>query len=617
MRRWNIIPARDYSALAFATSSPLPNGTQGTPYSYTMFATGGSPPYTWSLVSQTGTDSFTVSPAGVVSSSATNAETDSLTIRVTDSRGAQSTGIFTVQIVASGGGLAFQLAANHYVPAYAAPIIVHPRPDSETNTWERCRMAPNVGQWRIPICLYGGSWPFQYTIQSNGGATGLSIGQTYGSADYGVLSWTNPVIGTYSIIVRVTTQDYGRLGGSADPTGQYDIPFTLSIYDKNDTTRFVWIDSVNGVDTNAGTYALPIKTISKFAAMSTAGMQAHFRQGTYTIAGVLDLSTRARVLVGYVGETATFDYTSPSVSANQYVSFGGGGAYVGNIFCAGSPSDLVAATNANDYYMLRNAGDRFTAFENTFDSFDGHLAVPSNFSNWGGISMFSNALMHNYVAAVNNKFQNFTRMNSAGGMIWYSARYGCVEGNTVNGFNGTGSTGSTHGIIMKGRCSYITMRNNQSPNSQTDITYCPFNQYQGTDGGGGNNPDQNELCWNWVTQAPPGNNGAQGSAMIMGAGSYAAWTGWQYRNTVVGANFMDGSASNTIYITNNVLCTEHGIVNDRDHYASPTIVEVSSGNLVDTYANRASVVDPATGYVLSAYLTAHGITRGTVGHQVL
>jgi len=599
---------------SITSPSTLTGGTQGSAYSYAMAATSGTPPYIWSLVSQTGTNSFAVSAAGVVSGPSTNVETDSLTIQVTDNNGMTATGVFSVSIAAAAP---FQLATGHYVPAYAAPIIVHPRPDTETNSWERCRMAPNVGQWRIPISIYGGSWPFKYAITSNGGATGLSIGQTYGTTDYGVLSWTNPVIGTYSITVQVTTQDYGRLGGSADPSGQYNISFTLSVYDKNDTTRFVWLDSVNGNDANTGSYAAPIKTISKFASMSTAGMQAHFRQGTYTIAGILDLTSRAKVFVGYVGETATLDYTSPSVNANQYVDAHGPGCYFGNIFCTGSPSDLVAASNSNDYYMLRNTGDRFAAFENTFDSFDGHLAVPSNFSNWGGISMFSNALMHNYVAAVNNKFQNFTRMNSAGGMIWYSARYGCVEGNTVNGFNGTGSTGSTHGIIMKGRCSYVTMRNNQSPTSQTDITYAPFNQYNGTDGGGGNNPDQNELCWSFVTQAPPGNNGAQGSAMIIGAGAYAASTCWEYRNTVVGANFCDGPAVCTVYITNNVLCSEHGIANDRDHYAGNVLNEIISGNLVDTYANRASVVDPATGYVLTAYLGAHGITRGTVGHQVL
>jgi hypothetical protein len=58
------------------------------------------PPYTWSLVSQTGTNSFTVSAAGVVSSSALHVETDSLVIQVSDSVGASSTGAFSVQVSA-------------------------------------------------------------------------------------------------------------------------------------------------------------------------------------------------------------------------------------------------------------------------------------------------------------------------------------------------------------------------------------------------------------------------------------------------------------------------------------------------------------------------------------
>jgi len=91
-------------APSITSPSVLPSGTQSSAYTYTMAAFGGSPPYTWSLVSQTGTNSFSVSSAGVISSSALHVETDSLTIQVQDSVGATASGVFSVQIVASAGG---------------------------------------------------------------------------------------------------------------------------------------------------------------------------------------------------------------------------------------------------------------------------------------------------------------------------------------------------------------------------------------------------------------------------------------------------------------------------------------------------------------------------------
>ena len=41
------------SSLSITTSSPLPGATTGLAYSYTMTAVGGTPPYTWSITSDT------------------------------------------------------------------------------------------------------------------------------------------------------------------------------------------------------------------------------------------------------------------------------------------------------------------------------------------------------------------------------------------------------------------------------------------------------------------------------------------------------------------------------------------------------------------------------------
>src|SRR5271165_664694 len=50
------------AAVSISTTSPLTNATQGSPYSFTMTAINGIPGYTWSLLSQTGSNTWSVSP---------------------------------------------------------------------------------------------------------------------------------------------------------------------------------------------------------------------------------------------------------------------------------------------------------------------------------------------------------------------------------------------------------------------------------------------------------------------------------------------------------------------------------------------------------------------------
>jgi len=87
--------------LVITTTSPLTGGTTGIPYAFGMSATGGVLPYTWSLVSNTGTNSWVVTSFGSVTGTPTTVETDSLTIRVTDAVSTTTTGVFSIT-VASG-----------------------------------------------------------------------------------------------------------------------------------------------------------------------------------------------------------------------------------------------------------------------------------------------------------------------------------------------------------------------------------------------------------------------------------------------------------------------------------------------------------------------------------
>ena len=85
--------------LAIATTSPLPGGMQGTAYSQTLTAGGGTAPYSWTLVSgSTLPAGLTLSTGGVISGTPTVTGTTSFTVRVTDSSSPVQTAQATLSI---------------------------------------------------------------------------------------------------------------------------------------------------------------------------------------------------------------------------------------------------------------------------------------------------------------------------------------------------------------------------------------------------------------------------------------------------------------------------------------------------------------------------------------
>lgn len=544
------------------------------------------------------------------------------------------------QSSSGGGSAAWQLATGHYQPAYIAPVIVHPRPDNDTgslatgnpNSWERARLCPDGIPWRIPLTMYGGSWPFEYKVLS--GPAGLSIGQHFGDTDYGFLSWANPVIGTYTIQVQITTQDFGRTGGSADPTGQYTVSWTLVVADHTDVTKFVWLDASAGSDSNNGAFATPWQTLTGFAGASTSGKQLIFKAGTYAVnvlSAILDCTSRAKVFIGYPGASVTIDYsgtwsgTDIWILLNSGSGAGSGGCSASNITFNGSPSNwaTINAAQNHDQFHIFHYGDRALYYENTFTNMNG-FSTNGGWSNWQGIFPAATSSMHNYFSNVKNTFSNMSNMESGGASISYSMRCAVIEGNVVSGFNNGKNV--QQGIITKGHNSLVSIRRNVAwvqggtlASPVQGITTGGVIQYQGNDGGSGDNPNFNESCWNLVFNTPGPNGGNSPSALVYGDASFSSWTGYEYRNTSVGPRFATGASgfTNTLYSSSNLLCTEHGIENDATHYGATNLTLNSSGDVVDSYSNRTAVVDPATGYILSAYATANGITLGTVGHQVL
>ena len=77
--------------LSITTSSPLPDGTVGTAYSQGLTATGGTPPYTWSVASGPLPSGLTLTQAGTLSGTPANAGTFGFTVQVRDAAGVTNT----------------------------------------------------------------------------------------------------------------------------------------------------------------------------------------------------------------------------------------------------------------------------------------------------------------------------------------------------------------------------------------------------------------------------------------------------------------------------------------------------------------------------------------------
>lgn len=552
----------------------------------------------WSLVS--GPSGAFIDQTGLVTMAATPG---SVVVRATGLQGLyiEATCVVTITTQA-----AWQLDSGHYVPTRLAPAIIHPRPDGETNAWERHRLAPSSVAWLIPIAVQGGAWPFRYTVDATSAAKGITIGETYGSAGYGVLSWASPTVGSHTITVTVYTQEYGRnTSGMADTLTR---TFTLVVADKADTTKFLWVDAINGNDsTGTGSPVAPYKTFAKVQSVWSQTKQVFWRAGTYAVTtGVvgqpINMATGASLVhVGYPGETVTW-----SQQGGDFLSNVAGGCYFGNLNFTGS--NLV--NYAEWWTMLLGQVERFTFFASRWHDIDvggGNVS----WGNEGGLTGFA-TVIRRYISVINCKFERITNIQNGAASVLYSSEYVLYEGNVISGI-GNFNDSEPSVLIAKGRNGRVTFRNNRLPDNNLQAHWI-LNHWFGPDGGEGvNPPDYAETCWNYVR------NPISGCAAPFGVNAGSAWNNaFLYRNTLVSRfNYVPSyGRACTLGVDGNVMITDSGLLNDAQgaNVVGLNIV-TSVPNILATNANVGSVIDQ-NGYLLDSCLAAKGIARGSCGHEV-
>jgi hypothetical protein len=153
----------------------LPGGIQNLPYSTTLAATGGSAPYTWSVISGSLPSGLTLAPGtGIISGNPAVATTSSFTVQVGDSKALTAAWAFTIVI---GGGS---------TPAITTTSV----PGGMQNL-----------SYSTTLAATSGTMPYSWSITSGALPPGLSLGTATGT-----ISGTPIAAGTSSFTVQV--RDY-------------------------------------------------------------------------------------------------------------------------------------------------------------------------------------------------------------------------------------------------------------------------------------------------------------------------------------------------------------------------------------------------------------------------
>src|SRR5262245_59180333 len=158
--------------VSITTSSPLPNGTLGMSYSQSLAATGGTPPYTWSVTTGAPPGGLALSPAGVLSGIPTRLAMTNFTVQVADSASRTATKQFALTII----------------PPPLSISTSSPLPNGTVGT-----------AYSQTLAASGGVPPFMWSVTSGA----LPAGFNPLAPTTGVISGTPTTAGTVSFTVHI------------------------------------------------------------------------------------------------------------------------------------------------------------------------------------------------------------------------------------------------------------------------------------------------------------------------------------------------------------------------------------------------------------------------------
>ena len=200
------------------STSTLPNGTVGTPYSTTLTATGGTTPYSWTLTSGALPAGLGLSQNGTISGTPTGAGQSNFTVQVTDSSSPMQKATKRFSISISSGAL----------PLTITTVSL---PNGIVGT-----------AYSSALTASGGTTPYSWTVTSGALPAGLSLSKG------GTISGTPTSAGQSNFTVLVTD--------SSSPVEVATKPLSISISASAPTLTITTASVPNGIVGTAYSFTL-------------------------------------------------------------------------------------------------------------------------------------------------------------------------------------------------------------------------------------------------------------------------------------------------------------------------------------------------------------------------
>jgi len=335
------------SALVIITGPILPTGSVGVAYSQTLTATGGTAPYTWSIVEGALPAPLSLDPnSGAITGTPATASTTSFTVQAKDSTGDTATKAFTLTIAAS-------LAI-----ATPSPLISGEAAVAYSQT----------------LAVVGGTPPYVFSVSGGGLPPGLTL-----SAG-GALAGTPTTAGTFSFTAEVV--DHNSLSatkgltitilaalGIATPAtlngGSLNSIYSVNLSPSGGMAPYTWTlasgalpvglalsgaGAITGTPTAAGTFTFTAQVADALSATAS-------RQFTITIASGLAIASPATLPGGTAGAaysvtllasggTAPYTWVLTGGSLPAGLSLAEGGLLSGTLQSAGTSTFTVQVTDS-------------------------------------------------------------------------------------------------------------------------------------------------------------------------------------------------------------------------------------------------------------------------------
>src|ERR1700691_2270865 len=273
------------------TTASLPNGTAGVVYLQTLAASGGTMPYTWTVVSGSLPGGLTLSStAGPIAGNPSAAGTSNFTIQLTDATGVTARQAFVLTIVA-----ALTISTTSPLPTGEAAI-----------------------KYSQTLTAAGGTPPYTWSVIGGAVPPGLTL------AAGGLLAGTPDTPGTFNFMAQATDKNNvtasatfamaiaGVLGISTSPSldgGSLNVVYSQSLTASPGVGPYAWSVArgalpagldlspagvLSGVPTATGTFAFTAKVADALGAAAS-------RQFTVVIATGLAIATPPILPVATVG----------------------------------------------------------------------------------------------------------------------------------------------------------------------------------------------------------------------------------------------------------------------------------------------------------------------------